>query len=602
MHLHSLQSLKISSVPCLSQLHLYECDLTNSDILPLFQLISAAGSVQKLILNGNNLQGLQPEEITAVPSLVELHLYDCGLTKIDIQPVFSLLSATGSVKTLVFEGNHLQGLQPEEITAVSSLTELRRNECGLNRHDIDSLFTILSSAGSIKTLTLKGNKLNGLQSATITTCPSLSELNLCECGLTSSDIKPLFRLLSAAGRLKKLVLKGDKLHDRKPSQITAVPSLSELHLDECGLTNSDIKPLFSLMSAAGSVKTLALKGNNLHGLQPKGITAVSSLTELHLDECGLTKSDIKPLFSLMSAAGSVKTLALKENKLQGLHPEGITAVSSLTELHLDECGLTKSDIRPLFSLLAAAGSIETLDLQGNNLHGLQPEGITAVSSLTELHLDDCGLTNSDIKPLFSLLAAAGSIKTLALKGINLHGLHPEEITVVPTLSKLHLHGCGLENIDIGPLFSIMSAAGSVETLVLEGRNLHSLQSGKISAVPCLSQLHLYECDLTNSDILPLFQLISAAGSVQKLILNGNNLQGLQPKEITAVPFLVELHLYDCGLTKIDIQPVFSLLSAAGSQQAAYGHLFFKETIYTVDIRRRSLLFPPYLNFISMSAA
>ncbi|XP_038058920.1 leucine-rich repeat-containing protein 31-like, partial [Patiria miniata] len=408
------------------------------------------------------------------------------------------------------------------------------------------------SAGSIKTLTLKGNKLNGLQSATITTCPSLSELNLCECGLTSSDIKPLFRLLSAAGRLKKLVLKGDKLHDRKPSQITAVPSLSELHLDECGLTNSDIKPLFSLMSAAGSVKTLALKGNNLHGLQPKGITAISSLTELHLNECGLTNSDIKPLFSLLAAAGSIKTLVLQRNNLHGLQPVTISAVPCLSELHLYECELENSDIKPLFSLLSAAGKVKTLVLRGNNLHGLQPETISAVPCLSELHLFECGLTSTDIMSLFRLLSAAGSVETLALRGLNLHGLQAEGITVVPSLFNLRLYECCLTNIDINPLFSLMSAAGSVKTLVLKENQLNGLQAEEITAVSSLTHLVLSCCGVTNTDIRSLFSLLSSSGSIETLTLQGNNLHGLQPEGITAVSSLTELHLFECCLTIVPL--------------------------------------------------
>ena len=80
------------------------------------------------------------------------------------------------------------------------------------------------------------------------------------------------------------------------------------------------------------------------------------------------------------------------------------------------------DIEPLFSLIASAGSIKQAELNKNDLHGLQSVQITPIPSLEILLLKECSLMSDDIEPLFSLIASAGSINTVFLDKSNFHGL------------------------------------------------------------------------------------------------------------------------------------------------------------------------------------
>ena len=91
-------------------------------------------------------------------------------------------------------------------------------------------------------------------------------------------------------------------------QITPVPSLEILTLHECSLMSDDIEPLFSIIASAGSIKQVQLHKNNFHGLQSVQITPVPSLEILTLHECSLMSDDIEPLFSIIASAGSIKTL------------------------------------------------------------------------------------------------------------------------------------------------------------------------------------------------------------------------------------------------------------------------------------------------------
>ena len=206
------------------------------------------------------------------------------------------------------------------------------------------------------------------------------------------------------------------------------------------------------------------------------------------------------------------------------------------------------DIDPLFSLITSAGSIKQVQLNKNDFHGLQSVQITPVPSLEILLLNECSLMSDDIEPLFSLIASAGSIKQVELNKNDFHGLQSVQITPVPSLEILFLHECSLTSDDIEPLFSLIASAGSVKQVFLDTNNFHGLQSVQITPVPSLEVMTLHECSLMSDDIDPLFSLITSAGSIKQVQLNKNDFHGLQSVQITPVPSL-----------EIFFEPLFSLI-------------------------------------------
>ena len=365
-------------------------------------------------------------QITPVPSLEILTLHECSLMSDDIEPLFSIIASAGSIKTLRLDKNNFHGLQSVQITPVPSLEILTLHECSLMSDDIEPLFSIIASAGSIKQVQLDKNNFHGLQSVQITPVPSLEILTLHECSLMSDDIEPLFSIIASAGSIKQVQLNKNNFHGLQSVQITPVPSLEILTLHECSLMSDDIEPLFSIIASAGSIKHVELDKNNFHGLQSVQITPVPSLEILTLHECSLMSDDIEPLFSIIASAGSIKTVSLDKNNFHCLQSVQITPVPSLEILTLHECSLMSDDIEPLFSIIASAGSIKQVQLDKNNFHGLQSVQITPVPSLEILTLHECSLMSDDIEPLFSIIASAGSIKTGWIKTISMfsffHGL------------------------------------------------------------------------------------------------------------------------------------------------------------------------------------
>ncbi|XP_071805239.1 uncharacterized protein [Asterias amurensis] len=562
--LHGIKGDQISPVSSLKELHLYACGIQSDDIGSVFSIVAAAGSVTTLVLDDNNLHGIKGDQITPVSSLKEVHLYACGIHSDDIGSVFSIVAAAGSVTKLVLKDNDLHGNKGDQITPVSSLKELHLYASGIQSDDIGSIFSIVAAAGSVTKLVLEDNYLHGIKGDQITPVSSLKELNIFSCGIQSDDIGSVFSIVAAAGSVTTLVLDDNDLHGIKGDQITPVSSLKELHLYACGIQSDDIGSVFSIVAAAGSVTTLVLKDNDLHGIKGDQISPVSSLKELHLYACGIQSDDIGSVFSIVAAAGSVTTLVLDDNDLHGIKGDQITPVSSLKELHLYACGIQSDDIGSVFSIVAAAGSVTTLVLKDNDLHGIKGDQISPVSSLKELHLYACGIQSDDIGSVFSIVAAAGSVTTLVLDDNNLHGIKGDQITPVSSLKELHLYACGIQSDDIGSVFSIVAAAGSVTTLVLDDNDLHGIKGDQITPVSSLKELHLYACGIQSDDIGSVFSIVAAAGSVTTLVLNDNDLHGIKGDQITPVSSLKELHLYACGIQSDDIGSVFSIVAAAGS--------------------------------------
>ena len=472
----------------------------SDDIDPLFSLITSAGSAKQVELNKNDLRGLQSVQITPIPSLEILFLEECSLTSNDIEPLFSLIASAGSIKQVFLDTNNFHGLQSVQITPVPSLETLLLKECSLMRDDIEPLFSLIASAGSIKKVFLDKNNFHGLQSVQITPVPSLEILLLKECSLMSDDIEPLFSLIASAGSIKKVFLDKNNLHGLQSVQITRVPSLEVMTLHECSLMSNDIEPLFSLIASAGSIKKVFLDKNNFHGLQSVQITPVPSLEMLILQECSLMSDDIDPLFSILAYAGKIKKVHLDRNNFHGLQSVQITPVSSLEILSLGKCSVMSDDIQALFSILAACGSLNHVELDRNNLHGLQSVQITPLPSLEILILEECSLTSDDIEAVFSLIASAGSIKQVELNKNDFHGLQSVQISPLPSLEILTLEECSLMSDDIEAVFSLIASAGKTKEVCLSKNNFHGLQRVQITPVPSLDKLLLEECLLSSDEI------------------------------------------------------------------------------------------------------
>ena len=113
----------------LTSLCMKDCQLNNSDMTQLLQMFQSSGSIRKIDLSKNNFHGLQSVQITPIPSLETLLLRECSLMSDDIEPLFSLIASAGSIKNVFLDKNNFHGLQSVQVTPIPSLETLLLREC-----------------------------------------------------------------------------------------------------------------------------------------------------------------------------------------------------------------------------------------------------------------------------------------------------------------------------------------------------------------------------------------------------------------------------------------------------------------------------------------
>ncbi|XP_075054520.1 NACHT, LRR and PYD domains-containing protein 12-like isoform X4 [Mixophyes fleayi] len=382
----------------------------------------------------------------------------------------------------------------------------------------------------------------------------LQELQLRNCGLTSSCCDDLRSILITPRSLIRLDLKSNSLQDsgikllceglRHPDCI-----LQDLGLKNCDLTSSCCDDLRSVLITSQSLIKLKLSRNDL---QDSGLKLLCEglrhpdciLKDLTLLCCCLTSSCCDDLRSVLSTSRSLIRLNLSQNILQdsgikllceGLrHPDCI-----LQDLKLLSCHPTSFCCDDLRSVLITPRSLIRLDLSRNKL---QDSGIKLLCEglrhpdciLQDLTLLCCCLTSSCCDDLRSVLITPRSLIRLNLSenylqdsGIKLlcEGLrHPDCI-----LQDLTLQHCDLTSSCCDDLRSVLITPRSLIRLDLSGNDLQEsgikLLCEGLRHPDCILQyLMLCGCHLTSSCYDDLRSVLITPRSLIRLVLLYNNLE------------------------------------------------------------------------------
>ncbi|MBQ6799219.1 MAG: leucine-rich repeat domain-containing protein [Oscillospiraceae bacterium] len=183
-----------------------------------------------------------------------------------------------------------------------------------------------------------------------------------------------FSVIQGMTRLSSLNVSGCALSEEALAAIGSLSTLTELHIDGCGITSLDgIAPLTNL-------NVLTASGNRLTDIS--ALAGMPALTVLDISNNELTA------ISALAASTQLQELYLSGNKLSNLG--AISANSALTVLEASGCGLT--DLSPLENNTA----LVTLDVSDNALVSL--DGIKNCSTLKSLNVSGNGLTKLDSVP------------------------------------------------------------------------------------------------------------------------------------------------------------------------------------------------------------
>ncbi|XP_052622386.1 receptor-like protein EIX1 [Lactuca sativa] len=265
-----------------------------------------------------------------------------------------------------------------------------------------------------------------------------------------------------------------------------IPSLKELSLSHCRLSNVNLGPFLNSSRILPNIKHLDLGYNSFKGPLPGLLQNMTSLT-------------------FLSLSGFNHSLAWN-------FPNLLSMIPSLSELHLSGCGLDKTHLSSPHLNYSTLSNIQHLDLSNNPLGGIFPSVLTNMSSLEVLDLSYTMLNSS--------------------------------LPIMPKLLELHLSGNKFKQIeDVG----IWRQCHLKQLRVTNNVFRMEMTDPPTNASEC-SQYSLELLELSRSLKGRIPETLGGLANLRDLDLSQNGLTGSIPESVTGLRFLQVLDLSENQLT------------------------------------------------------
>ncbi|RZB61676.1 Receptor-like protein EIX2 [Glycine soja] len=203
-------------------------------------------------------------------------------------------------------------------------------------------------------------------------------------GFTATTLIDNLNWISRLSSLEYLDLSGSDLHKQGNwlQVLSALPSLSELHLESCQIDN--LGPPKGKTNFT-HLQVLDLSNNNLNQQIPSWLFNLSkTLVQLDLHS-NLLQGEIPQIISSLQ---NIKNLDLQNNQLSGPLPDSLGQLKHLEVLDLSNNTFTC----PIPSPFANLSSLRTLNLAHNRLNGTIPKSFEFLKNLQVLNLGANSLT------------------------------------------------------------------------------------------------------------------------------------------------------------------------------------------------------------------
>nr|KAJ0192662.1 hypothetical protein LSAT_V11C800444520 [Lactuca sativa] len=370
-----------------------------------------------------------------------------------------------------------------------------------------------------------------------------------------------------------------------------LPSLKELSLHGCGLSNVHLVPFFNSSRILANIKHLDLGFNSFKGPLPgffRNMTSLAfldlsefdlslawnfanvlnmipSLSELHLSLCGLDKTFLSSAHFNISMLSNIQHLDLSWNSIEGIFPSVFSNMSSLRVLDLSG--------NMLHSSVPIMPDLLELDLSVNHFKNIEDVGIWRQCYLKQLFasrnpfeieridppqnvsecsqyalewLDLSGCLNVTIPKAFGRLT---NLRVLSLWNSSLTGPIPESLGRLRYLEELYLS----DNRLTGPIPTFL---GNLSRLDLSYNQLNGSIPESFGNLAALESLYLQSNHLTGPIPTSLGRLVS----LQECWLSSNLLNGTIPVSIGQLAKLNELDISDNSLEGVVSEAHFANLS------------------------------------------
>uniref|UniRef100_A0AAR5PKM9 LRRCT domain-containing protein n=1 Tax=Dendroctonus ponderosae TaxID=77166 RepID=A0AAR5PKM9_DENPD len=394
-------------------------------------------------------------------------------------------------------------------------------------------------------------QLNRLEAEVFRDLPSLSLLNISNCGLTWMHHRAITRLPI----LEELVLVGNRIKDAGMVGRASreLPQLATLRLD-----NNHI----DVLGEAGFVdlptlRSLHLPNNRITELHHGAFHRVPQLRELNLNGNFLRR--VHPESFLQESGSGLEELWLVRNEIG--HVADLRAIlDALPRLTFLDMSHNQLEAIP-FGSLRGHPTLEHFNLDHNRIHLIDREAFVAMPALRELRLKNNSLSNHLHQyPFWNL----PELKGLDLSDNFFRKLEPNFLQDLPSLRKLDLSGNELSFID---------PAAFALTPSLENLNISFNAVSALHPATFRPLLGLYELDVS-SNILGEF-LPGLPRGIEYLHLKNNAITQL-PSAPSLDLQLPALRALDLSGNKIHTLPIEGFSALAQLRKLLLGKNLLKK--------------------------
>ncbi|RZB61730.1 Receptor-like protein EIX2, partial [Glycine soja] len=286
----------------------------------------------------------------------------------------------------------------------------------LNHLDLSSNYFVLtpipSFLGSLESLRYLDLSLSGFMGLIPHQLGNLSNLQHLNLGYNYALQIDNLNWISRLSSLEYLDLSGSDLHKQGNwlQVLSALPSLSELHLESCQIDN--LGPPKGKTNFT-HLQVLDLSNNNLNQQIPSWLFNLSkTLVQLDL-QSNLLQGEIPQIISSLQ---NIKNLDLQNNQLSGPLPDSLGQLKHLEVLDLSNNTFTCPIPSPFANFFEFLKNLQVLNLGANSLTGDVPVTLGTLSNLVTLDLSS-NLLEGSIKE--SNFVKLYTLKELRLSWTNL---------------------------------------------------------------------------------------------------------------------------------------------------------------------------------------
>jgi len=320
--------------------------------------------------------------------------------------------------------------------------------------------------------------------------------------------------------------------------------LDTLSLRSTGLTRGQLEALLRRVGEEStSLRCLDLSSNSL-GLVSPGVlaAAVVRLEEVHLDDTGLSTTQVEAILTAVCGGSSLRTLSLASVRLGGVEPLLLAlALNKLEEAWVHETRLTADQLVTCLACSLATSSLHRLHMEGGRGVGeapalwawamvyLAPKSLATVVDLlgdTRWTLDILRMNNARVtKEMVSLVQVLAVIH-LDLSFTHLAHLDPVALaTALALVSKVNLKGCELTKKQLKVLLGRLGECpGALRSLDLGENNLSCVAAELLAAgLAGLEEAGLWFTQLSVAQVEAVLATVTEHSGLRLLSLADNRL-------------------------------------------------------------------------------